>query len=174
MTSSLRMSSPPRLEAVSGFRAEVRREDADAVEHLVRATGVFSEAEIGIARELVEEYLAEGETESGYTFLFADGAEGLEGYTCFGPIPGTVARYELYWIAVHPDRHRRGLARRLQAASEDVARARFVQRMIAETSTKPNYAPARRFYEAQGYKLLAEIPDWHEDGDGKAVYGKRL
>jgi hypothetical protein len=33
---------------------------------------------------------------------------------------------------------------------------------------------ARRFYFAQGYALLAEIPDWHDDGDGLAIFGKRL
>ena len=46
--------------------------------------------------------------------------------------------------------------------------------MIAETSTRPDYAPARKFYLSQGYKLLAELPDWHDDGDGLAIYGKRL
>lgn len=46
--------------------------------------------------------------------------------------------------------------------------------MIAETSTRPDYEPANRFYRAQSYKLLADIPDWHADGDGLAIYGKRL
>ena len=46
--------------------------------------------------------------------------------------------------------------------------------MVAETSTRADYLPARKFYIAQGYHLAAEIPDWHDDNDGLAVYVKKL
>ena len=172
--SSVRYSALPAEAPTFGFRRAVRAEDADAVERLVRATGAFNEAEVAIARELVDEALTKGEKASGYSFLFADGVDRLDGYTCYGPIPGTVRRTELYWIAVHPNVQRTGLARRLQAASEDAARAEGALRMTAETSTRPDYASARSFYLAQGYTLLADIPDWHDDGDGMAIYGKIL
>ena len=101
------------------FRDRPRAADVDAVERLVRLTGVFNEGEVAIARELIEENLAKGSEASGYYFLFADGAQGVDGYTCFGPIAGTAGRWELYWIAVDPHAHRSGLGARLQAASED-------------------------------------------------------
>jgi GNAT superfamily N-acetyltransferase len=156
------------------FRAQPRASDVDAVERLVRLTGVFNEGEIAIAGELVVESLAKGAEASGYHFLFADGPEGVAGYTSFGPIPGTAGRWELYWIAVDPGAHRAGLGKRLQAASEEAVRAMGCRLIIAETSTRPDYAPARGFYLSQGYKLLAEVPDWHDDGDGLAIFGKRL
>jgi ribosomal protein S18 acetylase RimI-like enzyme len=156
------------------FRSKPQPGDMDAVERLVTLTGVFNEGEVAIARELVEECLAKGEEASGYYFLFADGPDGVEGYTCFGHIPGTAGRWELYWIAVDPRTHRGGLGRRLQAASEDAVRAMGGVLMIAETSTRADYAPARGFYRSQGYTLLAEVPDWHDDGDGLAIFGKRL
>ena len=156
------------------FRDRPQAADVEAIEELVRLTGVFSQDEVAIARELIEETLAKGAEASGYHFLFADGSHGLEGYTCFGPIEGTVRRWELYWIAVDPRAHRSGLGKRLQAASEEAVRARGGVMMIAETSTRPDYGPARGFYVAQGYRLLAEIPDWHDDGDGLAIFGKRL
>lgn len=168
-------SSTPRLEPASDiFRTQPTHADIDAVERLVRSTGVFSPAEVGIARELVEENLAKGAEASGYHFLFVDGPKGIEGYTCFGPIPGTNARFELYWIAVHPEAQHSRLGRRLQAASEEAARAMGAVFMVAETSTRHDYAPARAFYERQGYRLLADIPDWHDEGDGLAIFGKRL
>src|SRR4051812_9503194 len=105
------------------FRREPRPNDVGAIERLVRQTGVFNDGEVAIARELVEECLAKGEEASGYYFLFADGENGIEGYTCFGHIPGTRGRWELYWIAVDPRTHRGGLGRRLQTASEDAVRA---------------------------------------------------
>jgi GNAT superfamily N-acetyltransferase len=156
------------------FRLVARQEDATAVEELVRASDAFSDAEIAIARELVEDNLARGSGASGYYFMFADGADALDGYTCFGPIPATLGRYELYWIAVRRAAQRSGLATRLLRASEYAASAMGGAMMVAETSTRPNYAAAHKFYAAQGYRLLADIPDWHADGDGLAIFGKRL
>jgi len=156
------------------FRTAVKPVDAVAVETLVREAGVFSAEEIAIARELVDDNLARGSIASGYHFLFADGADGLDGYTAFGPIPGTDRRYELYWIAVRKAVQRSKLAQRLLRASEDEVQKMGGVMMIAETSTRPDYAPANKFYRAQGYALLADIPDWHADGDGLAIFGKRL
>jgi ribosomal protein S18 acetylase RimI-like enzyme len=156
------------------FRSEPRPEDGPAVEALVRATGVFSPAEIVIARELVEETQAKGTAASGYHFIFADGPDGLDGYTCFGLIPATDRRYELFWIAVSKAVRRTKLAARLLKMSEERVREMGGAMMIAETSTRADYAGAVKFYHAQGYALLAEIPDWHADGDGLAIFGKRL
>jgi GNAT superfamily N-acetyltransferase len=156
------------------FRTHVRRQDVDAIEALTRRTAVFNEEEVDVACELAEETLAKGEETSGYYFLFADGEQGLEGYACLGPIPGTNRRWELYWIAVDPDRSGRGLGRRLQHAVEQLARNLGAVYLVAETSTLPPYEAARRFYRANGFDLLAEVPDWHDDGDGMAIFRKRL
>lgn len=157
------------------FRAQTNPADADAVERLVRETGVFSATEIAIARELVEENLAKGDAASGYRFLLEnDGRGGIAGYTCYGPISGTEARYELYWIAVGPGARGSGLAQRLLSATEDAVRNLGGPWLFAETSTRPDYAPARKFYTTHGYRQLAEIPHWHADGDGLAIFGKKL
>ena len=156
------------------FRTHVRRQDIDAIEELARRAGVFNEEEIDFARELAEETFAKGEETSGYYFLFADGEHGLDGYACLGMIPGTNRRCELYWIAVDPQARRRGLGRRLQHAAEDVARDLDAVYLIAETSTVPAYAAARGFYLSGGFELIAEVPDWHDDGDGMAIFRKRL
>jgi ribosomal protein S18 acetylase RimI-like enzyme len=164
----------PKPTEVRELRTNVRPEDVSAVESLTRCVGIFRDSEVAIARELVEENLASGETESGYYFLFADGERGLDGYACLGPIPGTHRRWELYWIAVEPDARRRGLGRRLQDAAEDLARARGATYLVAETSTLPVYSAARSFYLSRGFQLVAEVPDWHDDGDGMAIFRKRL
>jgi ribosomal protein S18 acetylase RimI-like enzyme len=164
------MSTDPQAP----FRTHTRPGDAPAVEDLVRQTGVFNAPEIAIARELVEDNLAQGDAASGYHFLFADGADGLDGYTCFGHIPATQGRYELYWIAVSPAGRRARLGQRLMQASEDAVRALGGVYLFAETSTSAHYDAARKFYLAQGYRLVATKEDWYADGEGLETYGKRL
>lgn len=166
----------PLLPSTSEFRTALRESDADAVARVVARTGAFSAAEVEIAKSLVEETRA-GVPGADYRFLIADGADGadgIDGYTSFGPIPGTERRYELYWIAVDPTVRRCGLGRALLAATERAVRALGGTHVFAHTSTRADYAPARTFYVANGYVQHTDIPDYYSDGDGMAIYGKRL
>jgi len=157
------------------FRAEPRPADVAAVTALVSATGVFREAEIAIAAELVGEALARGAVASGYRFLLADDAAGrLLGYACYGPIAGTVHSFDLYWIAVDPAHQGRGLGRHLMAGVEAAVRAAGGRRLYTDTSTSEAYAPTRAFYLRCGHHLAAELPDFYAPGDGKAVFCKVL
>jgi ribosomal protein S18 acetylase RimI-like enzyme len=155
------------------LRSEIDQEDPAAVEALVRATGVFSPSEVLVARELVEERLARGAA-SGYEFLFADDEEGLLGYACWGLIPCTERSYDLYWIAVRPERQGSGVGRRiLRLAEEEIARSGG-SRIYVETSTRAAYDPTRAFYERCGYTRAATFDDFYAQGDGKAVYLKTV
>jgi ribosomal protein S18 acetylase RimI-like enzyme len=156
------------------FRDPPLPADIDAVERLVAATGFFRPSEVAIARELVEDRLARGPEASGYHFVLADDARGLAGYVCFGPIDGTEGSFDLYWIAVRPDRRGEGLGRALLAAAEARIAARGGRRIYIETSTTEPYAPTRAFYAACGYRLEAVLPDFYAPGDGKAFYVKVL
>jgi len=84
------------------FRETPIPADIEAVRAIVSSSGFFSESEIEVAAELVEERLSKG-LSSGYYFLFAEDAERMLGYACYGPIPCTAASWDLYWIAVQPD-----------------------------------------------------------------------
>lgn len=153
------------------WRREAVESDAGAVEALVRATGVFSEAEVAVARELVEERLKRGAA-SGYEFVFVDDEEGLLGYACWGLIPCTRESYDLYWIAVRPDRHGGGVGRKILAEAEEEIRRSGGSRIYVETSTRAAYEPTRAFYERCGYTRAATLDDFYAPGDGKAIYLK--
>lgn len=171
----LRPGRVPGLAApILRFRDDPVSSDAEAVERLVAATGFFRPSEVAIARELVEDCLARGPEASGYRFVLADDARGLAGYVCFGPIAGTEGSFDLYWIAVRPDRRGRGLGTALLAAAEARIAAVGGRRVYVETSTTERYAPTRAFYAARGYRLEATLPDFYAPGDGKAFFVKVL
>jgi len=155
------------------FREDVRLDDRQAVGRLVRSTGFFSEEEIGIAEELVEERLSRGDA-SGYFFIFAEAENRLFGYACFGPIPGSVHSFDLYWIAVDPGAQKRGIGRSLMDAAERRMAGRGARRIYADTSSRPQYEPTRAFYLACGYLEEAILPDFYAPEDGKVIFVKTL
>ena len=156
------------------YRREVLPSDREQVRNIVAATGFFSATETDIAVELVEETLTRGSAGSGYFFLFAEEDGEIIGYTCFGPIPGTMTSYDLYWIAVHPRFHRRGVGRELLAQSESLIFRRGGRRIYVDTSSRPQYEATRAFYCAQGYREEALLQDFYAPGDGKIIYTKAL
>lgn len=162
------------------LRAEVRPEDRERVGEIVRSTGFFSEEEVAIAVELVDLHLEKGEA-SGYLFLFAEPAASpgeVLGYTCYGPIPGTRASWDLYWIAVAEGARSRGLGRQLLRATEAGILARGGcqggARLYAETSSRAQYAPTQQFYLRTGFHQAALLEDFYAPGDGKLTYAKIL
>jgi ribosomal protein S18 acetylase RimI-like enzyme len=154
------------------FRREVKPEDAERVEAIVRSSGFFREDEIAVAVELVEERLVKG-AESGYAFIFAENGGITAAYSCFGLIPCTLHSYDLYWIATHRDQMNRGIGRRLLIETESEIRKLGGETIYVETSSRDLYAPTRAFYLKNGYIEKARFEDFYDRGDDKVVYVKR-
>lgn len=159
--------------ATPNLRSAVTMADIAAVRTLVARTGFFTDEEVAIAAELVEERLKRGEA-SGYSFVLASTVGMLAGYTCYGPIGGTDRAYDLYWIAVDPRHQQIGLGKLLLAETERALRTLGATRYYADTSSTERYTPTRRFYERAGFRQVANIPDFYREGDGKIIYEKRL
>ncbi|MCX5830863.1 MAG: GNAT family N-acetyltransferase [Deltaproteobacteria bacterium] len=155
------------------YREEVIAADQEAVRAIVKASGFFSDDEVAIAAELVEARLSEGE-ESGYYFLFAEQAGKVAGYTCFGPIPGSLHSYDLYWIAVANHLRQRGIGKDLLSRSEALIRKRGGSRIYIETSARPQYEKTVAFYLACGYRQEAFLEDFYAPGDSKIIFVKAL
>jgi GNAT superfamily N-acetyltransferase len=155
------------------YRDEVRPDDREAVRTIIVSSGFFSPAEADIAVELVDTRLAQG-LHSGYYFLFAEYNDAVIGYTCFGPIPGTLLSYDLYWIAVRPTYQGLGLGTTLLVRSEATIGQLGGGRIYIETSSRPLYAPTHAFYRARGYRQGACLEDYYAPGDAKVIYVKIL
>ena len=171
-----RSQAPPSRkarEAELAIRRCLDPADREPLETLIRATGFFNPEEVEVAMELVDDRLATGDS-SHYRFLVGELDGRVAGYACWGPIPGTAASADLYWIVVHPDFQGKGAGAALLRAAEEWMAAAGRTRVYVETSTRPLYVPTRAFYLACEYQLVSELADFYAPGDGKATFLKVL
>ncbi len=155
------------------FRDTVHCSDPEAIFQLTESCGLFYPEETAVARELAEERLARGPS-SGYEFLFAQKDGLVTGYTCFGPIPFTQGRFDLYWIAVQKDLQGTGIGKRLLQLTEVRIQEMRGRRIYVETSSRKPYTPTHRFYLSSGYHQEVILTDFYAPGDDKIIYMKAL
>lgn len=105
----------------------------------------------------------------------AEGAGGvLSGIACWGPVPLTRGTYDLYWIAVAPSEKNRSLGGRLLDRVAADVRKRDGRLLVAETSSRASYRPARAFYRGKGFSRAAVIPGYYAPGDDLVIFVKEL
>lgn len=144
--------------------------DRAPIERILRATGVFRDDEIDVALELVD-----ARPEVGYRFVVAELSGAVAGYACFGATPMTLGTWDLYWIAVDPALHGRGVGTLLMHAVEDAIRDEGGRLVMIETASKPSYDATRRFYERHPRcREVARVPDFYAIGDDKVMYAIQL
>jgi len=140
--------------------------DRAALEALLNRIENFTREEVQVALELIDAAIR-NPVESGYEVLVAEEprAGGLCGYLCFGPTPLTDGTYDLYWIAVDPDRRGKGIGRHLHEAFVQELGTRGARLVRLETSSQDSYDGTMRFYEALGYRVVSRVPDFYRPGD---------
>ena len=141
------------------------------LEQLTRGTGLFREEEVRTAVELLDESLS-GDDE--YQFVGAFDEDRLIGYACWGPTPGTLATSDLYWIVVDRTRQSAGVGSTLLHEVERRLAADGRRLVVIETSSRSDYEPTRKFYEARGYTRTATIVGYYAPGDDLVIYTKDL
>ena len=147
--------------------------DREAVCQLLRESPAFSSEEVRVAIEVLDAGLAGG-PEGDYPLFGAEADGRICGYVCIGRTPMTRSTWHLYWICVHPNAQHHGIGQALQAQIEQFIRARGGERMVLETSGRPDYEPSRRFYLQAGYRAGGRIRDYYKPGDDCVFYCKVL
>lgn len=155
------------------WRHELVASDVEAIRAVTLSTGYFHDYEVPVAVELAEERLAKGAA-SGYEFVVAECDGKVVGYTSFGPVPCTKSSFDWYWLAVRPEYQGFGFGKQLLQQVEARAKAMGGTRLFCETSSRPQYASTRAFYERMGFTLCELLEDFYEPGDGRATYSKPL
>lgn len=152
---------------------ELKREDRSELTQMLERAGVFRTEEIEVALELIDHALSKPE-QADYSFLVAEGEGKVAGYACWGATPCTLGTFDLYWIAADPACHGKGAGHALLLRAEEDMRRRGGRLCIIETSSLPQYEPARRFYLRHGYKVAAEIQDFYAPGDHRVIFTRAL
>jgi ribosomal protein S18 acetylase RimI-like enzyme len=147
--------------------------DTEALVALTEGTGFFKPFELDTLREVLNDYHS-GTADEGHRSLAWEEGGRILGYVYFAPAVMTDRSWYLYWIAVERGQQGRGLGGKLLAFVEDEIRKADGRLLLIETSTTPHYDPTRRFYLKYGYSLAATIADYYADGDGMAVFAKKL
>jgi ribosomal protein S18 acetylase RimI-like enzyme len=154
---------------VRGFAPADRPAAAEALE----ACRAFNGEEIRVALQVLDEAL-DGGADAGYALFAAERDGRVCGYVCAGSTPLTVSTWHVYWICVHPAAAGTGAGRALESHLEAFVQSQGGQRLVVETSGRPDYAGARRFYEKAGYGSVGRIPDFYGAGDDCVLYCKAL
>jgi GNAT superfamily N-acetyltransferase len=147
--------------------------DKPALVKILHHTPEFKPAEVVVAEEVIDSFLDDPQ-ESGYHVLIAESDATVIGYICYGPTPLTEGTWDIYWMAVNPERQDKGIgAALLEAAEESIIEAGG-RLAIIETSSIPSYEKTRRFHHHHGYELVARVPGFYAIGDDKLILRKRL
>lgn len=145
-----------------------RLEDSDqaAVRTMLEACGAFSEEEVRVALEI----FASPE----FTQFGAELDGRLVGYICLDRIALTRSTWHVYWLCVHPEAQRRGVATALDSYAAEFVQRVGGERLVVETSGRADYEGARRFYQKAGYIEVGRIADYYKPGDDCVYYCKVL
>lgn len=147
---------------------ELKIDDISALKRIVIETNFFTEAEVAVAVELMEDKTGY------YQFILAEEDGNVLGYSCYGHIAVTESSYDLYWMVVSPKAQGGGFGKKLMAETERNIQAAGGKRVYAETSSQKKYLPTQRFYEKCGFIKEAELKDFYRTGDNRLTFTKVL
>jgi ribosomal protein S18 acetylase RimI-like enzyme len=155
------------------FRTNVTEVDINAIKKIVQETKVFNKEEMDLAEELLIEGLKQGE-EGYYKFLLAEDKNNIKGYICYAKIMGTEGTYEIYWIAVNIESQGTGIGKALMEEAEKKIKLEGGRRVFLATSSRIDYTKAHRLYEKHGFKRVAVLENYYDNGNHQLIYGKSL
>jgi ribosomal protein S18 acetylase RimI-like enzyme len=144
--------------------------DTPALLALAIAAGLFPPHEVDFLREILDNCPTDHQVE-----VWSDDPSGTPvGVVYFGPNPISDRAWDLWMIAVAPERQGQGIGSELLQFTETRVRAGGGKLLIIETSSQSKYDATRAFYRQHGYAEVGCIPDFYADGQSKVIYVKRI
>lgn len=152
---------------------EMKKEDRDKLKDILFRTQNFSIEEKEVGLELIDLAINNKEQKD-YYFKVAVENDRVLGYYCIGHRALTDGVFDLYWIVVAPEARGLGIGTSLIKDAEEFVKMKKGRLILAETSSRNDYASTRIFYIKNNYKELAIIKDFYKVGDSLIIFGKYL
>ncbi|MBF0522954.1 MAG: GNAT family N-acetyltransferase [Candidatus Omnitrophica bacterium] len=148
-------------------------EDKNEYLKIAQNVGVFNHEEIEVILEILEEYKRFPEKDY---FLFEEReGETITGFLLFGKNSLTKFCWEVYWLVVNKNFQGRGIGKKLMKRMEEFILPKEDKAIIRlETSSKTEYAHARRLYERLEFNEAVRIPNFYDQGDDLMIYYKQI
>jgi ribosomal protein S18 acetylase RimI-like enzyme len=147
-------------------------DDATALIALAEATGLFEPNQTEDLAQMLDQHFS-GETDN-QDLWFTDDENEPVGVAYVAPERMTEGTWNLYLIAVHPDRQRQGRGKALLRYVEQMLAERGERVLLVETSGLKNFEYVRAFYRKSGYDEEARIREFYKAGDDQIVFRKAL
>lgn len=146
--------------------------DTTALIALAEATGLFEPSQTEELAQMLDQHF-NGETEN-QDLWFTDDDNGPVGVAYVAPERMTEGTWNLYLIAIRPDRQRQGRGVALLRHVEQTLAERGERVLLVETSGLESFEYVRSFYRKSGYDEEARIREFYKAGDDKLVFRKAL
>jgi ribosomal protein S18 acetylase RimI-like enzyme len=142
--------------------------DTPALKAVIDATGLFPS-------DMLDDMLAGFlKSQGGDEIWLTDHDVGPVALAYCAPERMTQGTWNLYLIAVHPDRQGKGRGTALLRHVEQALAERGERVLLVETSGLPAFERTRAFYRQCGYDEEARIRDFYQAGEDKIVFRKAL
>lgn len=149
--------------------------DTAAIVQLGVDAKMFLADEVEPLRQILEGFHAGTSSADHQLYVWANDVAGPPvGVVFFGPDAMTDRKWDLWMIAVAPERQGLGIGGELLRFTEERIRGAGGRLLLVDTSSRAKYDPTRAFYAKHGLVEVARVPDFYADGDGKVTYWKRM
>jgi ribosomal protein S18 acetylase RimI-like enzyme len=152
---------------------KLQADDREQLVSIITKTDNFSDEEKKVARELIDEAIANPKHEYYNIFIYEiDGK--IAGYHCTGKRALTDGVFDLFWIVVDQNGQNKGIGKQLLDHAENFVKENKGRWILAETSSKEIYNATRNFYMRNNYSIVSQIKDFYTINDNLIVFGKYI
>jgi GNAT superfamily N-acetyltransferase len=147
-------------------------DDTTALIALAAASGLFDPNQTDDLAQMLDKHFKDrNETQD---IWLTDYDNEPVGIAYIAPERMTEGTWNLYLIAVHPDRQKQGRGKALLLHVEQMLMERGERILLVETAGTDDFEYVREFYRKNGYEEEARIREFYTAGVDKIVFRKAL
>lgn len=146
-------------------------DDINALLALAEVTELFESTQLEELAQMLNQHFSD---QTSQDIWFTDCDDQPVGVAYVAPERMTEGTWNLYLIAIHPDRQGQGRGAALLKHVEQTLAERGERVLLVETSGLENFESVRAFYRKNGYDEEARIREFYRAGDDKIIFRKAL